>query len=391
MKLNKSLRIVAVSAFSFVLSFGSAVSASTVTISENSVFAGASAILSSYLSISKGISISDEKDESAGDYRLYSLTEELPLDDEVMVDMTASFDSLDDVYGEQEGEDSEETGVVDETYGYTVLGVANVENFLNVRKDASTDAELVGKMPAGAGCEIIEELDGWYHIKSGKVDGYVSAEFLATGDEAKTLAEEYVQTIATVVTESLRVRDEPNTDCKIDTLVPEGEELLVIEDMGEWIKVDMDDYEAYVASEFVEVGPKLPHASTIKELNYGKGVSDTRVDLVQYALQFVGNRYVWGGTSLTNGIDCSGFSMQILGRYGVSLPHSSRAQSGMGRKVDGSSIQPGDLVFYGSGGRVNHVAIYIGNGQIVHASNKRDGIKISNMYYRNPITMRSFL
>ena len=126
-------------------------------------------------------------------------------------------------------------------------------------------------------------------------------------------------------------------------------------------------------------------------MKYGQGVSNVRVDLVQYALQFVGNRYVWGGTSLTNGVDCSGFTMQVYRKYGISLPHSSRAQPGYGRKISASEAQPGDLFFYGSGSSIGHVAIYIGGGRVVHASNARDGIKISNAYYRSPICVVSYL
>ena len=113
-------------------------------------------------------------------------------------------------------------------------------------------------------------------------------------------------------------------------------------------------------------------------------MSDVKVDLVSYACQFVGNPYVWGGTSLTHGADCSGFVLSIYAKYGISLPHSSAAQANYGRRVSPSEAQPGDLFFYG-GGRISHVAIYIGNGQIVHASTSRTGIKISNAFYRSPV------
>ena len=100
---------------------------------------------------------------------------------------------------------------------------------------------------------------------------------------------------------------------------------------------------------------------------------------------------MWGGTSLENGVDCSGFTMRILGKYGVSLPHSSKAQPSYGTKISASDAKPGDLFFYGSGSSISHVAIYIGNGQIVHASNKRDGIKVSNAFYRSPICVARYL
>ena len=135
----------------------------------------------------------------------------------------------------------------------------------------------------------------------------------------------------------------------------------------------------------MEVSEQLPKAMTMTEIRYGEGISDVRVDMVQYACQFVGNRYVWGGTSLTNGVDCSGFTMKIYEKYGIYLPHSSSAQSGYGTRVNASEAKPGDLFFYGSGSGINHVAMYIGNGQVVHASSARTGIKISNAFYRTPI------
>ena len=115
------------------------------------------------------------------------------------------------------------------------------------------------------------------------------------------------------------------------------------------------------------------------------GVSDVRVSLVSYATQFVGNPYVWGGTSLTRGADCSGFVMSVFANYGISLPHSSRAQANCGTKISASDAQPGDLFFYGNGSSINHVAIYIGGGRVVHASSPKSGIKISGAYYRTPV------
>lgn len=295
---------------------------------------------------------------------------------------------------EEPKEEKKDTEEKDEKFcGYTNLGLANVDNYLNIRKEPAEDAELVGKMPAGAGCEVYDKEDGWYHIRSGKVEGYVSADYLLTGEKAKKKAEKYIKEVATVTTTTLFVREEPNTDCTILTMVPIEEELTVLEtvDDGEWYKVEIDDEEGYVSGDYVEISYKLPKAMTISEVKYGQGVSNVRVDLVQYALQFVGNPYVWGGTSLTRGVDCSGFTMQVYAKYGVYLPHSSRAQPNYGRRISASEAQPGDLFFYGSGGRINHVAIYIGGGQVVHASNHRDGIKISNAYYRTPICVVSYL
>lgn len=272
-----------------------------------------------------------------------------------------------------------------DTFGYTNLGVADVDGNLNVRQAPSIDASLVGKMPNNAGCEILGVEGDWTKIKSGDVEGYVSSEYLLSGDAAIARAEEVKQTIATVTTQTLNVREEPNTDSSIITMMPLGEELEVIETSDGWIKVNVDNDEGYVSADYVEISTELPKAMTMTEVRYGQGVSDVRVALVQYATQFVGNPYVWGGTSLTRGADCSGFVLSVYANYGVSLPHSSGAQSNCGTKISAAEAKPGDLFFYGNGSRINHVAIYIGNGRVVHASSPKSGIKISSAYYRTPV------
>jgi len=276
-------------------------------------------------------------------------------------------------------------------YGYTNLGIANVEETLNVRETPSANSSMVGKMPKNAAGEILETLDGWYKIQSGDVTGYVSADYLITGEEAAARAEEVKQTIATVKTPTLNVREEPNTECSILALMPQGEELNVLEDLSGWVKVDLDNTNGFISKDYVDISVQLPKAMTMTEVRYGNGVSDVRVDLISYATQFVGNPYVWGGTSLTNGSDCSGFTLSIFAKYGVYLPHSSKAQANCGTRISASEAKPGDLFFYGSGSSISHVAIYIGNGQIVHASSKKTGIKISNAFYRSPICVTRVL
>ena len=234
-------------------------------------------------------------------------------------------------------------------------------------------------------CEILQVEGEWYQIQSGDVNGYVKGEYLMTGDAAKARATEVMSTVATVTTETLYVREQPNTECTILSLMPMGEELEVLEDLGDWVKVDMDGDEGYVSKEYVSISSELQKAMTMTEVKYGQGVSDVRVSLVSYATQFVGNPYVWGGTSLTNGADCSGFVLSVYAKYGISLPHHAASQAGCGTKISASEAQPGDLFFYGNGRGINHVGIYIGNGQVVHASSPKTGIKISNASYRNPV------
>lgn len=277
--------------------------------------------------------------------------------------------------------------------GYKNLGIANVTDHLNVRKEANEESDLVGKMTKNAACEI-QEVDGaWAHIKSGKVDGYVSTEFLLTGKEAKTRAMQVMRLVATVTTTTLFVREQPNTEATILTMVPIDEKLDITEGKEDdpWVKIQIDEDEGYVSTEFVEISQELDKAMTLKELKYGEGMSDLRVSLVNYAMQFIGNPYVWGGTSLTKGADCSGYVQSIFRKYGYSLPRTSREQAKVGTKVSLADAKPGDLVFYGKGGTVNHVGIYIGNGQIVNASNRRTGIKVSNATYRTPYAVRRIL
>lgn len=269
-------------------------------------------------------------------------------------------------------------------WGYTNLGIADVSDNLNIRAIAAEDGRLVGKLPRNAACEVLDTDDTWAHIKSGSVEGYVSLEYLLTGVPAKFKAEELATTVAKVNTDSLKVRAEANTESEVITLVAMGEELEVAAVEGDWVRVLLDDDEVYVSAEYVEVSAELGTAVTMSELLYGQGVSDVRVDICQYAKEFIGNPYVWGGTSLTKGTDCSGFVMRVFQKYGVKLPRNSRAQANCGTTIKVSEAKPGDLIFYAKGKTINHVAIYIGNGQVVHASSPKTGIKISNVSYRTP-------
>ena len=270
-------------------------------------------------------------------------------------------------------------------WGYTNLGIANVDNNLNIRAIAAEDGKLIGKLPKNAACEVLDDDGTWAHIKSGKVEGYVSMEYLFTGISAKRKAEELAVTVARVTTDSLKVRAEASTESEVITLVPNGEELEVVSVEGDWVKVYLDDEEVFVSADYVEVSSELSTAITMTELLYGQGVSDIRVDVCQYAKEFLGNPYVWGGTSLTNGADCSGYVLGIFKHFGVKLPRTSREQANYGTPIKVADAKPGDLIFYGNGKTINHVAIYIGGGQVIHASSPKTGIRISNVSYRSPI------
>lgn len=292
----------------------------------------------------------------------------------------------------EQANEAAQTPTAAQTCGYTNLGMSVISSGnLNIRQEASTDSEVVGILTNHNACELLEDAGDWYKVTSGKVTGYVNKQYLVTGDEAESIAEQEIKTVATVNTETLNVRAEKSTEAAVLSQVGNSEAFTVNSVADGWVEISVDDSVGYISQDYVTLAQALPTAKTIEQVKYGDGVSDVRASVVSYALQFVGNRYVWGGTSLENGVDCSGFTMRILGKYGISLPHSSRAQPSYGTKISASEAKPGDLFFYGSGRSISHVAIYIGNGQIVHASNKRDGIKVSNAYYRNPICVARYL
>lgn len=309
---------------------------------------------------------------------------------------------------------------------YDNLGVSNVTNYLNVREKPSESGKIIAKLPSNAGCDVLETTDdGWYKIRSGKITGYVKAEFILTGQEAKDKAMQVAKLMAFTTTDGVNVRKEPNTSSSIWTQLAKNEHYIVADQQDGWVEIELDDTTAYISSDLVEVRygldeaiPYTPVVETKSTAGTGKNngktnggtstkpsagsqsgsktndgaagsnagsVSSKRAQIANYAVQFVGNPYVWGGTSLTNGADCSGFTMSVMAHFGVSLPHSSSAQSGCGKSITSSQMRPGDLVFYaGSGGGINHVAIYIGNGQVCHASSAKTGIKISTWNYRSP-------
>ena len=143
-------------------------------------------------------------------------------------------------------------------------------------------------------------------------------------------------------------------------------------------EADSDEEEAAEAEEELEAAIEVEN--------------DLRSEIVTYALQFVGNRYKYGGTNPNTGVDCSGFTSYVMRHAAeVELPHSSGGQSRMGRQVSSSEMRPGDIICYGSGKRINHVALYIGNGQIVHASTEKTGIKVSRWNYRTPVRIVNVL
>lgn len=303
---------------------------------------------------------------------------------------------------------------------YDNLVIFKKSGYMNVRSTPENkgDDNVIGKLTSKAAGDIIETVDGWYKIKSGTVTGYIAAdpELIATGQEAKDLAMQNAAQMAIITTDVLNVRVEPNTDSKIWTQIVKDERYPVVDQQDGWVQIDLGsvdtedgsqdgDEKAYISTrdnnvevryalnEAIKFTPAKDSSSGASSDGSGSSTKQSRrSQLVNYALQFVGNRYVWGGTSLTNGVDCSGFTMRVMEKFGVSLPHYSGSQAQMGKKVTSATMKPGDLIFYaGSNGKVNHVAIYIGNGRIVHAASRRSGIKTSTWNYRTPVAIRSML
>lgn len=296
------------------------------------------------------------------------------------------------------------------------LVIAQVDYYVNVRSIPSEDGEVVGKLYDNSVGTFLTEEDGWYQIQSGAVTGYVKAEYCVTGKEAVDLAKEVGTRIAVVNTTTLFVRDEASTESNVIGMVPEEEELIVTEEIDGWVKVSIEEGEGYVSTDYVSLRTEFVEAESKEEeearlakekqererAQAAARAKNTEVTtpqtqnttitsdgsmgaaVAEYALQFVGNPYVYGGTSLTEGADCSGFVLSVYANFGVSLPHSSTADRSQGYAVDGlENAIPGDLICYSG-----HVGIYIGDGQIVHASTSKTGIIVGKADYRKILAIR---
>ena len=320
---------------------------------------------------------------------------------------------------------------------------------LNIRKKGSINAKIVGKMKKGNIATVLKKGSEWSKVRSGNVTGYVKNQYLVFGDEIENFAKQNVKKVAKVQTETLRVRKKASTDSKIVTLVSEDDKLKVKKQTNDWAKVKVDGQTGYVSKDYAKVTYSFGKAKSMKQIQAeqaakeaqkqaaqttignesastsssntsnssttsgstkassvqaakkasvsvsSSGSSATGSRIASYAQQFIGNPYRYGGNSLTSGIDCSGFTQQIMAKFGYSISRTSSSQAGEGRAVSTSNLRAGDLVFYGNGGSINHVAVYIGGGQVVHASNSapypRGGIKISNVNYRTPICARRII
>lgn len=409
---------------------------------------------------------------------------------------------------------------------YASVAISHVSNYVNVRTEPNTTSSIVGKIYNNCAAKILSTVDGeggkWYQIQSGTVNGYIKAEYFITGAEAEKIAKKVGTVYITVNTDSLRLREEPNTTSRTLTLLSRDAEYIALKEENEFVEIQVDaDLAGYVHKDYVQQRVEFEQAVSLEEEKQkqeeaerlkkeadeaiaamerlrkeaeqaqtvsatetldaeestesigiiaanpnetrtrdteaafsggessaargteppapaengiavgnqdgpggqstsvsnetgaeagpgaGEGslvtsgaqegpgseklTSATRTAMVAYAKQFLGNPYVYGGTSLTEGADCSGFTMRIYEHFGIDTGRSSRDQATKGREIPIESAQPGDLLFYASGDYINHVAMYVGGGQIIHASTKKTGITMCTAYYRTPYKAVTFL
>ena len=257
---------------------------------------------------------------------------------------------------------------------------SKVNNYLNVRNQPTTDGTIIGKLTKYSGGELLEDMgNGWWHIQSGEIDGYIWSESCIIGEEAKQVALEHCMQMVEVTTEKLNVRSGPGLEYDVWTTLNASEKQIVQEKEGDWLKIAFNSTYGYINSEYVRTGFYLVEAIPWSSIS---GCSPQRQQLLTYGEQYIGTPYVYGGTSLTGGIDCSSFVQQCYANIGISLPRTSREQANKGTPITFAEAKPGDLLFYADAtGTIDHVVMYLGDGKILHAAQSLGQITISKYNY----------
>ena len=284
---------------------------------------------------------------------------------------------------------------------YKNVAIVGAKQYVNIRKGAGEEHEIVGKLRPNGACTLLGTIKDsknilWAKVKSGDVEGYVKQQFLVKDKDAMAMVSSVGRLVIRAKCNELNVRENPSLESKILYRIDKGEELDIVGATKDWIQVNVDvggDVDggdsAYISREFVNISFELHKAYSVLKRTYDDAsesveTSNVRESIVSYAEGFLGCPYKYGGTSFKTGIDCSAYVQAIYAKYGYKLPRNSSKQAGVGTSISASQLKPGDLVFYKRGDSIGHVAIYIGNNKIIHASNKRDGVKYSNMYYTTP-------
>ena len=277
------------------------------------------------------------------------------------------------------------------TTNFNKLGIVTKKTgFVNVNKGAGTKTKVVGRLYKGYKVNIIGSTNkSWLKVKSGRVSGYVCKKYFAIGAKAAKVANKYGTAYVKVNKSAKKVslKKSKSSSAKTLTSLKAGKSYKLVKTYNNgWVKVKSGKKTGFTDSlSSMTAYYKFSNALTLNGVRARRYGSLKGYQASVYAQRFVGNRYVWGGTSLTHGADCSGFVMSVYRHFGKSLPHSSYAQRNVGRRVSSlSKAKPGDIICYSG-----HVAIYMGNNRVIHASNPRDGIKITKgAAYRSIVTIR---
>ena len=305
---------------------------------------------------------------------------------------------------------------------YLNMAFSDTEDYTYIRSAPDENSDWVGKLYADSAAQVLEYLEGWTKIKSGSAEGYVPSDALITGAAAEEQALEYENNTVTVTAYALNVRDGQGTSANILTQIGRDETYEVTgEAVDGWYPVRVGEIDGWVSGEYVTPETSYSYGETKEEeeeriaaetaeaaeqqsavqgtadqpaagdaVSQGGAVSTsgsstavTGQAVIDYACQFIGNPYVWGGTSLTEGADCSGFVQSVYAHFGISLPRTTYDMVNSGYAVSYEEAQPGDLILYDG-----HVGLYMGDGTIVNAMNEADGIGICSATYTNIIAVR---
>lgn len=285
---------------------------------------------------------------------------------------------------------------------YLNMAFSDTVDYTYIRSAPDENSDWVGKLYQDSAAQVLEYLDGWTKIRSGSAEGYVPADSLITGEAAAEHAAEYEDHTVTVTAYSLNVRDGQGTDAGILTQIGLGETYEVTgEPVDGWYPVKVGDTDGWVSGSYVteetsysygetkeeekarlvEEAGQVNEPETVEVNNVGSSTAGQAV--IDYACQFIGNPYVWGGTSLTDGADCSGFVQSVYAHFGISLPRTTYEMVNSGYAVSYEEALPGDLILYDG-----HVGLYMGDGTIVNAMNEAEGIGICSATYTNIIAVR---